>query len=156
VHATENTIIREWLNGALFPLSINLTVIIAVYLWQSFQYGRTHGFRWTQLSGVKTACALFWVFFAESVRAGFVWLSLRMTNRSGFTLTQPLIDIANGFLVVSALVLTAALLRCTYIFTPPNARRVYWAYSLACAAVFLLLAYAFPNFPATVQSTLGD
>lgn len=144
---SQNLIIREWLNGSLFPLTANLAFIIGVYIWQTRQYGLARAVNWRSLPGVQTACALFWVFGAESVRAGFVWIILRTTN-DGYRMNAAFEAFANFALVVGASLLVFWTLRCTYIFTPPSIRRYYWIYSLALTTAFLLLSHLFPTYPA--------
>jgi hypothetical protein len=143
---SQNLVIREWLNGSLLPLTANLAFIIGVYLYQAYQYGKSHGFTWTRLEGVPTACALFWVFLAESIRAGFVWILLRTTN-DGFKVSPDFETFSNVSLIFGAAILVASVLRCTYIFTPPYYRRVYWVFSLVTTVSFLIVSHIFPDYP---------
>lgn len=141
-----NMIIREWLNGSLVPLTTNLTLIIGVYIVQCFTDAKRSGTSWHSVPGIKTAIALFWIFLAVSIRASFTWIELRAMNSEG-ELTPTLAHVSSAMLVLGTAVLTAAVLRCTYIFTPKVARNIFWVYSLVVTALFLVVTHAFPDFP---------
>lgn len=141
-----NLVLREWLNGSLFPLSANLAFIIGVFLWDSWLYSIAHpdGSRWWKMDGVPTACALFWIFSLESLRAGSVWIILRITN-DGHEVPHWVREFTNVLLVVGGAGLAIMILRCTYLFTPPRWGNRFWLYSLATTLAFLLLSHFFPN-----------
>jgi hypothetical protein len=136
---SNNLFIREWLNGSLFPLSLNLSIIIAVFLWDSFLEGTRQSARWWKMPGVPTACALFWIFGMESVRAGTVWLILRITNDGGVVPVW-LSDVANASITIAGIILIITMLRCTFLFTPPRWGNRVWVYSIISTVTFLLLS----------------
>jgi len=141
----KNMIIREWLNGSLIPLTVNLTLIIGLYLGQCFLDARRSGLRLRDVPGVHTAAVLFWIFFAESVRAASTWVSLRAQNGGGALsdVVSGMIDMTLAFVGV---ILVASILRCTYLFTPPRVRHAFWVYSLAVTVGFVSITRAFPHF----------
>jgi hypothetical protein len=138
-----NLIIREWVNGSLFPLSLNFTAIVSVFLWSAWFEGRRKGIRWQYISGVRTGCFLWWAFAAESARAGIVWMILRTSNDGG-ALPRWFEIWANVVFVMAGLALVFAVLRGTYIFTPPKWGHRFWLYSAVSTIVFLMLSHCLP------------
>lgn len=138
-----NLIIREWLNGALFPLSISLSVIISVFLFDTWRF---HGKGWTTLPGIRVSCAMWWLFTAESIRAGLVWVLLRIQN-DGQLVTDTLDVAVNIGFMFGATALIVAFLRCIFLFTPPRWGHVYWVLSVLITCGFLVLSDIFPPFP---------
>jgi len=139
---TSNLIIREWLNGSLFPLSGNLAFIIMVFLIDSFRQRGNDS--WWTMPGVPTGCALFWVFSLDMVRAVCVWYVLR-ANNDGKQVSEWVRDLSNWFLIFASLGLVITMLRCTYLFTPPRWGNSYWVYSALSTIAFLLLSHFFPS-----------
>jgi hypothetical protein len=136
----KNLLIREWLNGSLLPLTLNLSFVLAMYVSQIyFETRHEHSSFW-KVPGVHTAFILFWVFLAESTRAGSMWFYLRMQNR-GFSPTVEATHALNIVLILVGVVLVASVLRCTYLFSPPMLRGVFWVYSLSLTVVFVLLSH---------------
>lgn len=142
----QNTLIREWLNGSLVPLTINLTLVIGVYITQCFYESRRDGTKFRNTPGIQTACVLFWVFAAESIRASCTWFALRSMN-TGIAISNAVSDVSAVLLITAAAVMIAAFLRCTYLFTPPFVRNLLWTYSLATTVIFIVLAQMFPEYP---------
>lgn len=138
-----NLVIREWLNGALFPLSLALAFIIGVFLFDTW---RIHGRGWTTLPGIRTSCAMWWLFSAESIRAGIVWILLRIQN-DGQRVTDALDYAVNVGFMFGATALIVAFLRCIFLFTPPKWGHVYWVASVLVTVLFLVLSDVFPPFP---------
>ena len=138
-----NLIIREWLNGSLFPLSLNLSIIIAVFMWDSYIECLAQGKRWFRMSGVPTACALFWIFSLDGMRAVSVWIILRITN-NGDEVPEWVREWTSAALVIAALGLVITMLRCTYLFTPPKWGNRYWIYSLCSTLLFLFISHLLP------------
>lgn len=135
-------IIREWLNGSLFPLSFMLASILLIFLLDlMLKYGRD--FR--TMEGVPTAIVLFWLFAADSWRAGFVWLTLRMIN-DGQDIPDWLQWATNMGFIFTALILIATMLRATYLFTPPRWGHAYWLLSVSVTLAFLLVSHNAPPF----------
>lgn len=125
--------LREILNGAILSLSIVLLAIMCLYLFATYQmYGRG----WSKESGTATACALAWMLFAEACRSGVVWYTLRSQN-SGTELSETFKVVSDVVLVVAGVILVLSLLRCTFIFTPPQLGNWSWIFSLFLASVFL-------------------
>jgi hypothetical protein len=139
-----NLLIREWLNGALFPLSANLAVILTIFLWSAWREGRRRNIRWQTISGIPTGCFLWWVFSAESIRAGTVWFILRAANDG--QRVPPWFEVtANILFINAAIALVLAILRGTYIFTPPKWGHKFWIYSAISTALFLFVSHFFPS-----------
>lgn len=139
-----NLIIREWLNGSLFPLSMNLTVIISIFLWSAWHEGKAKDIRWQSIPGVPTGCFLWWTFGAESARAGTVWIILRASN-DGHTIPRWFEICSNLIFITAAITLALAILRGTYIFTPPKWGHAFWVYSAISTTIFLLASHIFPS-----------
>lgn len=138
-----NLIIREWLNGSLFPLSAFLTVCILTFLYDT---RKMFGKRWTREKGVATACSLAWIFFCESIRAGGVWLILRSQN-DGVPVPDWVQHIVNVAFMFSAAGLIVTILRCTFLFSPPRWGNRYWMISAGTTVVFLILSHLLPPLP---------
>lgn len=142
-----NLIIREWLNGSLLPLSVALAFIIGVFLFNTW---RAHGgglsWAWTEDGGVKSACAFFWLFVFESMRAGTVWVLLRIAN-DGQRVTAALDYVVNITFIVSAAGLIIAFFRCCFIFSPNSWGHRYWIGALFVTIGFLVLSEMLPPFP---------
>lgn len=138
-----NVVIREWLNGALFPLSLSLAFIISVHLWDVW---KENGRGWTRLPGVKVSCSFWWLFCAESVRAGIVWVLLRIQN-DGQAVTETLGLAASWGFVFGATALIGAFLRTIYTLTPARWGHRYWIAAVAISVLFLILSEIFPPFP---------
>lgn len=136
-----NLIIREWLNGSLFPLSAFLCYVICHFL-----YGTRAeiGPGWQKEDGVATACALAWIFFCESVRAGGVWWILR-TQNDGHAVSVWMQWVLNIGFCFSAAALIATILRCTFLFSPPSWGHRYWIASALTTLVFLLVSHFTPT-----------
>lgn len=130
-----NLVIREWLNGALFPLNVALTFAIGVYLGQSFLEARNQCVSFRYMSGVQTACSLWWVFLCEAIRSGAVYASLNAGNRD-VELPPQAQEFASVSLAVAALILCITLLRCIYLFTPRS-----WAGYFTFASVLVTCAF---------------
>lgn len=137
---SRHLLIREWLNGSLLPLTLNLTLVLFMYMLQNFYEARRDRVSFFKIPGIQTVCVLFWVFLAESIRAGSVWYYLRMQNH-GFNPTMEITAILNLVLVIVGIVLISSVLRCTYIFSPPQIRGAFWVYSLSITIVFMLLSH---------------
>lgn len=133
----KNLFIREFLNGGTFPLSLFLAIVIGIHLWNTY---REFGSGWSKQEGTQTACALFWVFFAESLRAGLVWWTLRSVN-DGQRLPPDIELVFNIGLTFAGLALVIMLLRCSYLFTPPKWGNKVWIASVSITTLFLILSH---------------
>lgn len=130
-----NLIIREWLNGALFPLDVALTIAIGIYLSQSYLEARASRVSFRTLSGVQTACGLWWVFLCESIRAGVVYMSLNAQNHVR-VVPPDYQEVGNALLLVAAFTLVITTVRCIYLFTPRS-----WAGRFCCASILVTIAF---------------
>ena len=140
---SDNLILREWLNGSLFPLSGNLAIIIGLFLQTAWVDAKRVGIRFQNVDGVPTACALFWIFAAESVRAASVWYLLRTTN-DGKVVSDLMRALSNLSLTVVAGILIITMLRCTALFEPPRFKG-FWIYSAISTLLFLIASHLFPQ-----------
>lgn len=136
-----NLIIREWLNGTLFPLSSFLCYAICTFLWET---RREIGTGWTREPGVATACGLAWVFLCDAIRAGGVWFILRLQN-DGHHVPLWIQQVVNGLFIFAAFALVLTILRCTYLFSPPRWGHRYWIASAIATGVFLLASHITPG-----------
>lgn len=136
-----NLIIREWLNGSLFPLSAFLCVCILTFLWDT---RKIFGKGWHREKGVATACSLAWIFFCESVRALGVWYILRSQN-TGRDVPDWLQHVINIALMFTAAAMVITILRCTFLFSPPRWGNRYWMVSAYTTLAFLILSHLFPS-----------
>jgi hypothetical protein len=135
-----NLVIREWLNGSLFPLSINLALIIAIFIWDSYidWLKKPTTKRWWNADGVPTACALFWIFLLDGVRAISVWAVIWNAN-NGATIPDWIRALTNYALTIASVGLILTMLRCAYLFTPPRWGHAFWIYSAVSTLLFLAL-----------------
>lgn len=136
-------LIREWLNGGLFPLSFMLAAILATFMINT---RRLVGDGWTKEPGVSTACVLFWIFTADAWRAGSVWITLRVLNDGGSLPEWLEIATSLGFVLTAAL-LIGAMIRAIYMFTPRTLKNVYWIVSVVVTILFLIASHLLPPFP---------
>lgn len=154
-----NLVIREWVNGGLLPLNTSLVIVIGLFLWdkaieamlwrrQSFP-----GVEWVDLhrtwsqfqetEGVQTACALFWIFLADALRAGAAWsiLNYRIAvsvpeDPANVVATVHLVNLA---FIVAGIIGLLASLRCIYLFTPIRWGHWYWIGSVALTLMFQIV-----------------
>lgn len=153
---THQALIREWVNGMVMVLFLNATAMIGVFMWDTMlEYAGQQSVRdWSHAPGVPTACALWWVFAAETYRAGAVW-SLYQEGKFGGSIGSFFAPVGYstsfGYLF-SGLMLIGGLQRCIFIFTPPAWKRRVWLYATAGAVAFCstpalvpLLERIFPN-----------
>lgn len=133
-----NLIIREFLNGGLFPLSVILAAIICIFL---LDVRAVRGRNWRQADGVEVSCALGWLFTAEAIRAGCAWLILHTQNRGGDPAQADLLF--NVLFIISGVALFAAFIRCIYLFTPTEWRRWIVYACVGYSALFLSASWYF-------------
>jgi hypothetical protein len=132
-----NAIIREVLNGSLFPLFIFLSLMIGHYLWDIFRKsGSLNG--WRRANGSQTACVLFWLLLAEGIRSGNVWYLYRTDTVHMNVATTSVGLWSTLVFVVTATVLIATILRATYLFTPMDTpHREWWWRGSALVTIVL-------------------
>lgn len=152
-------LIREWINGYAAVLCMALTSMIVVYMWDTFvEYssatvfvklgGVFEGRRrplpaerdWRHAPGIPTACALFWVFAAESYRTSCVWALYQIGKAQGTNVASVFFDSTSywssyGYLL-AGIALNGGLLRAIYIFSPPDWKRAVWKLAAVAAALF--------------------
>lgn len=146
-----NLIIREWVNGTLLPLNISLVLATGLFLWTEFcqsidpWIGRKTWSTFQARDGVATACALFWIFLADGLRAGAAWSVLNSTLPiAGLPpaaidpMSMPFIQVVNIMFIVAGIVGVLAALRCIHLFTPPAWGHWYWLGAVALTALFHL------------------
>ena len=142
-----NLIIQEWVNGGLFPLNLSLCIVIAQFLITAWATPLDDGQdRWTDKPGVKTACALFWIFLADAIRSVLVWVTLASTAHPVAPPAplgaQPLLAVfVSGGLTLAAVIALLATFRCVYLFSPPRWGHTYWMLTAATTLGFLIWAH---------------
>lgn len=146
-------LIREVINGFCMVLFLVLTVLVMIFMWDAFVTSKTS--RWTNTPGVPTACALWWVFAAESYRTGAIWW-LYNVGKDHHTSPYPTASSTGigvfgdaGFMstfgyLVAGVMLIFGLQRSIYIFTPPEWKRKIWLQATIAAGAFCL-------FPSVVR-----
>ncbi len=136
--AVNNVFIREWLNGCLIPLNISMMAIITYTVWRQtkFDWG------WTKYPGANSACALWWIFFADLVRSILAWSILRGSyiNDQMLNTYRPSSG-ATIVYMVTGLIATVATLRCIWCLTPVRARNITWISALIFTVVFIFGAW---------------
>jgi hypothetical protein len=119
-------------------LAIILLIFIIENRWR-------HGEAWAEQEGVATASFLFFLFAAYASRAWLVWLGLRIVNDGG-TLPPWLVTASSVGFIVTGVILIAAMIRGTYLFTPERWGHRYWIFAVAITAIFLLVSEYGPAF----------
>lgn len=126
-----NLVVREWLNAALIPLNLCILVIISHSLLESY---RTHGHGWTNAPGVKSACALWWIFLADFIRASMAWSFLNAQNNGN---SVEFISYTSTIVYLTAALIAApATFRLIYALSP-----VSWGHKGWAAAAILTLSF---------------
>jgi hypothetical protein len=150
---THQALIREVINGFCMVLFLALTLMVLVFMWDTWVV--TNPKRdWRTAPGMPTACALWWIFAAESYRTGAIWALYNIgkhDHRSPF----PTADAAGigvfgeaGFwstfgYLTAGVMLIVGLQRAIYIFTPPEWKRKVWLYATISAGIFCLIPSTF-------------
>ncbi len=137
--AHSSKVAREWLNGGLLPINLSLVIVIGIFLWRSWRDHVGPG-PWWKGWGVPTACALFWIFFADGLRAGLVWALLRVETgqRPPFEIRNYISpETINVGLSVAGIIGVLASLRCVYLFTPPRWGHWGWFSTMLLTAAWL-------------------
>lgn len=138
--SVNNIFIREWLNGCLIPLNLSMMAIITYTVWRQthFSWG------WNKYPGANSACALWWVFFADTLRSIMAWAILRQSQLSGNVIvmdTYRTSPIATLIYISAGIIATAATLRCIWCLTPKDGRRYTWVTALAFTLGFVGLGF---------------
>lgn len=126
-----NLIAREWLNAGLIPLTACIIIIISFTLTDAY---KTHGRGWTNVPGVKSACAFWWIFVADLIRACMAWAYLNAQNdgRELATLSRA----ATVLYLVAAVIASLATFRLIYALSPTA-----WGHKGWVAAAVLTTAF---------------
>lgn len=149
---------RECINGVAFILLFTLTIMISVFLWDTWATsGPANYQRWAGLPGVPTACVLFWVFGAEAYRTFSVWKTYvyglhvhvihiddtlaQTTAGVGMFAATTMFDTISY--LVAGTIFCLGLLRGIYIFTPPDWKGRVWIYASIFAAAFTSIPVIF-------------
>jgi hypothetical protein len=134
-------------------LFFTLTLMVGVFMWDSIveSMGAVPARSWRTVPGIHTACALWWVFIAETYRTGAVWALYQLGKReadTGAFFAGAGYASSIGYLI-AGFSLIGGLLRAIYIFTPPEWKRRVWVYASIAAVVFVLtpaMINAFKDF----------
>ncbi len=128
-----NLLIREWLNGGLIPLNVCIMFIISHSLWTSYcEFGRG----WTQRPGIRSACALWWIFLADLIRSCMAWTLLRAQSQGhpieylGYTTTM--------LYIAAAGIATLATFRLIYTLSPSSWGHRAWIGAAVLTAAFMI------------------
>src|ERR1700742_13306 len=120
--------IRQDINGAGMVLCAALALMIFVFMCNSWINANRKNMNltaWAHMPGVPMACALLWLFGAETYRTGAIWhIYYSAPSHTTYAIGQfadatfwPTL----GYLMAGG-VLIGALLRCTFLFAPPLLR----------------------------------
>lgn len=153
-------LIREWINGSAMILFFTLTCMVGVFMWDTaVEYAQRKYFdmslpretragrSWQHAPGVPTACALWWVFLAETYRTGAVWTLYQYGKNAkdaSVFFDSGAYFSSYGYLL-AGIGLNFGLLRAIYIFTPPDWKRRVWVYAAIAANVFIALPTIYSN-----------
>jgi hypothetical protein len=140
--------IREDINGAGMVLCASLTIMIFMFMvngWYEATKRSSFPFsNWSHMPGVPMACALLWVFGAETYRTGAIWhiyhFSSDHTQSAVGSFAEVTFWPTLGYLV-AGIILIFALIRCTFLFAPPTWRKHVWVCSLLTSLGFVLLSH---------------
>ena len=142
---------RELINGVAFILLLTLTLMIAVFLWDTWMKVWPETLEdWWRVPGVHTACALFWIFGSEAYRTCSVWITYNLGKvATKATMMEVVVgkigvgmfsvsSIASilGY-VVAGIIFCLGLTRGIYIFTPPQWKHRVWVYAIVGAGIFV-------------------
>lgn len=128
--------LREWLNEILVPLTFCLLVITAHSLWAvRIAYGPK---KWRDVVGVGSACALWWLFFTEMIRAFNAWMGIGQELQGGYHVVASKVSMA-VYLAISVVAVVATF-RLVYALSPPAWGHRAWLAALAFVALFVVAA----------------
>src|SRR3954464_7852255 len=107
-----STVVREWLNGMLIPLTLCIQFIIFRSLWEARKY---LGSQWNRAPGVASACALLWIFLADGLRATMAWSLLHQQLTSHEHIEFRYLTI---IYIISGVIAATATFRLIYTLSP--------------------------------------
>lgn len=132
--AVNNVMIRGWLNGDLIPLNLCMMFIIGYTVWRQTKFS----WGWTKYPGANSACALWWIFFADFLRSVMAWAILRATQIQGVTIvTYQTSPVATLIYIAAGVIATVATLRCIWCLTPVKGRNVTWIFALSFTLIMV-------------------
>lgn len=131
-----NLLAREWLNAGLIPLNACIIVIISYTLIQAYR-NPPEGMSWTSAPGIKSACAFWWVFFADFIRAGMAWAFLNAQNE-GREL-EALTALSAVIYLVAGIIAALATFRLVYALSPDSWGHRGWIAAAATTGVFAIV-----------------
>lgn len=142
-------LIREVINGYAMILCMTLSLMIGVFMWDSiidwYAGNRARTVKsWAEVPGIQTACALWWIFVAETYRTGAVWTLYQLgkhADEHSIFLDGSAYWSSYGYLL-AGIILNVGLLRAIYIFTPPEWKNRVWIYASLGGVMFC----AIPSF----------
>jgi len=148
----QQALIREIINGYAFVLCLTLTIMITVFLWDTWiKEGPMSYERWSKFPGVQTACCLWWIFGAEAYRTCNVWLTYNLGRMAARATLGDAIGVGMfsassasstlGYLLAGT-VLNLALMRAIYIWTPLDWKGRVWIYASLGAVIFVSIPIA--------------
>lgn len=136
-------LIRACINGTTAVLCFYLSFVIAVFLivsWLELAPPRTIA-AWRRVGGTPTACALFWLFLFAGYSTANVW-----QGYLGSVVAQPFMPAADPKQTISFFLsgigFDAALLRLTFLFSPPKLQSKLWLISVAMALIVVIITVA--------------
>lgn len=136
-------LIREVINGYAMILCLTLSMMVGVFMWDSivdwYGHPRIRATRsWHEVPGIQTACALWWIFIAESYRTGAVWMLYQIGKHEhdvSIFFDGDAYWSSYGYLLAGT-ILNVGLLRAIYIFTPPEWKNRVWIYASLGGVMF--------------------
>lgn len=139
----QQALIREVINGFGMILCLTLSIMIGAFMWDSIALwcmNKPMGRSWHAVPGIQTACALWWIFAAESYRTGSVWMLYNIgkgqKDDGVFFSADPGAYWSSYGYLLAGIVLNIGLLRAIYIFTPPEWKDRVWVYASLGAVAF--------------------
>lgn len=142
-------LIRENINGACMVLFAVLSLMIFVFMINSWleTIRKAHASfgDWSHMPGVPMACAMLWVFMAETYRTYAIWSIYRFSPSHTTAAIGTFADVRFGptlGYLIAGIILVSAALRCTYLFAPPLIRRWVWNAAWGFAFFFLTISHA--------------
>jgi hypothetical protein len=139
--SSNNMMIREWINGCLFPLASCLSALIAVFLYDAWSQERD----FNKIPGARTASALWWVFTSAAAWTGTVWFALRLKNH-GRVAPPTLQQFFEVGWLMTGIILVFAIVYCIYLFTPPRYGHKVWIGAVLSTAAFLAASAILSSF----------
>jgi hypothetical protein len=122
---------RECLNGIIFPLGMCFLYWTFWHLTQArLSYGPA---KWLRAPGVAMACVLAWIFFADTLESGSMFIFLRAFNAHQ---TVSMLKF-NLVLIVSGCAMVFGMLRGIYLFSRREMGHKGWIFSALFAVAFV-------------------